>query len=286
MKNIAIFVLILFTIEVYAQEKQLNISILIDLSDRIDPKEDPVTPSHKKRDIEIIKSITEIFKAEMKEQGAFFAKGKMRVFFHPSPQNTAINEIVQKLNVDLSTIAKPVEKKQIYNTITQTFEEQLSLIYDEVIEKDKYFGSDIWRFFKNDVKDYCIDSSPEYRNVLILVTDGYIYHQGSKDRIENRTAYITPGFFQREGFRKNPNWEQKYEQEKYGLLVKEKGLENLEVLVLEIAPSQVSRNDEDIIKRYLEDWFNGMGVKRFALYNTDLPNNTNLRLNNYFKKGG
>lgn len=265
-----------------AQPKQLNVSILIDLSDRIRPQKN-VVPTQADRDIEVVKTITEAFKNEMRKQGAFFSSGKIRVFFHPSPKNNSINEVINKLTIDLNGL-KPAEKKVIYKNITSNFEEQLTSIYQNVIDEDSYFGSDIWRFFKNDVKDFCINESLEYRNILVILTDGYVYHQDSKDRIKNKTAYITPGFISREGFRNNVQWETKYSRGKYGLLCKRKDLENLEVLVLEIAPSNKAKNDEDVIRRYLSDWFEDMGITRYALYNTDIPANTKIRILNYLKQ--
>ena len=85
------------------QEKQLNISILLDLSDRISPK---INPDAQKNDIENIKTITEFFKSNMSNLGAYKAKGKIRIFFSPTPSNDNINSIVNRLIIDCSKIGK------------------------------------------------------------------------------------------------------------------------------------------------------------------------------------
>ena len=47
--------------------KQLNITFLLDLSDRIEPSKYPNTPEHWQRDIAVIDEFVEIFKKEMTE---------------------------------------------------------------------------------------------------------------------------------------------------------------------------------------------------------------------------
>ena len=164
------------------------------------------------------------------------------------------------------------------------FKQILNTIYNLTISSHNWEGSDIWRFFKNDVKDYCIINNPDYLNVLIVLTDGYIYHVQSKERVKNRTAYITGNYLQQEGFRNNPNWKQKFEQKDYGLIVKTKNLNNLNVLFLEINPSANYKDDEDIIRAFLSKWLDEMGIKRYKIYNTDLPSNTSQRIIDFFKQ--
>ena len=165
-------------------EKQINLSVLWDLSDRIDPLTNPAVPQHYERDLEIIKTIAGVFKDDMGKKGAYKAKGKIRVFFTPTPDNEKINTIAGNLVYDLS-VSKAEgankKKKEIYDSIQDRFARNSKEIYQLTIEtnKDKkqWEGSDIWRFFKNDVKDYCIEPGNSYRNVLIILTDGYIYHR-------------------------------------------------------------------------------------------------------------
>ena len=159
----------------------------------------------------------------------------------------------------------------------------MSKIYELSISNHKWVGSDIWRFFKNDVKDYCVENNPEYRNILIILTDGYIYHDDSKDQAGNRFAYILPQIFTNYKLRNNPTWEQVIKDKDIGLITKRDDLQDLEVLVLEVTPSPNYKNDEDIIKVLLSKWFGEMNVKRYAIYNTDLPNYTQQRISDFLK---
>ena len=251
------------------QTDQLNITLLLDLSDRIDTKKYPEKPEHFERDIAIVKYFSELFVKDMEKRGTFMAKGKMKVIFSPKPQDPNVNLLAEKLFIDLSVMDSK-QKKEVHDNLINNFSESITKIYNGTLSESKWIGSDIWRFFKNDVKDYCVESKPNYRNILVVLTDGYIYHQDSKDQNGNRYAYLLPNIISKYNLRKNPNWEQELEKQDFGLISKRNDLENLEILVLEISPSPNYKNDEDIIKSILSKWFKEMNVKRFGIYKSDL----------------
>jgi hypothetical protein len=260
--------------------EQLNISILLDLSDRL---VQPLEPDQPSRDIEVVSVLIDVFKSRMQSKGAFMSKDKFRVLFNPIPSDPNINNLSKSLNFDLSKLDNK-QKKEVYDNIETDIETSLKEIYKITTQNKDWIGSDVWRFFKNDAKDLCIENDLSYRNVLVILTDGYIYHQQSIERQKNKTSYITGNFLQNEGFRNNPNWKSKLESENYGLIVSDDcSLEKLEVIVLEINPSPNHLNDEDIIKGLLTKWFNEMNISNFVIYNTDLPQNTKKRVENFFK---
>jgi len=261
-------------------DQQLNITILLDLSDRVEPTKYPAKPEHYQRDIEIVSYFTELFKQEMSNKGAYKSDGKIKVIFSPRPADDEINTIASNLNVDLSKARDNKHKKEIYDNITIDFKSNLEKIYSKTIETKKYPGSDIWRFFKNDVADYALATDPVYRNILVVLTDGYLFHEDSKDKNKNRTAYLLPNTVQKNGLR-NSNWQSKFQEGDYGFISTREDLENLEVLVLEISPSPSHKNDEDVIKAYLEKWFQEMNVKNYEIYNSDLPEYTKTRISKF-----
>jgi hypothetical protein len=263
--------------------KQLNITILLDLSDRIEPTKYPSSPEHFERDIEVVNYFTELFKKDMEQKGAFMAKGKMKVIFSPRPKDSEINNIASQLSVDLSNVKNTKEKKKIFDDITGDFKENLSKIYSKTIETKQYPGSDIWRFFKNDVVDYCIENNEDYRNILVLITDGYLYHKNSTDITNNRSAYLIPRNVESNGLRK-PNWVEKIKNEDFGYITTRGDLNNLDILVLEINPSKNHKNDEDVIKAYLSKWFEEMNVNTFKLYNSDLPQYTKSKIKKFINQ--
>ena len=258
------------------QEKQLNISILLDLSDRISPK---INSDAQKNDIENIKTITEFFRANMKRLNAYNAKGKIRVFLVPPPSNSNINSVVSKLNIDCSKMDNK-GRKEVYDTLTELYTQNLDEIYKETIATSAWIGSDIWRFFKDDVKDYCVESDPNYRNILIILTDGYLYHQQSMYNNKNRFSYLLSNTNLKQ-YRKQ-NWQQMIEQNDFGIMTERTDLNNLEILVLEIkAENSNNKIDEDIMPFVWKKWFNEMNVSRYEVYRSDLPANTKTRIDNF-----
>lgn len=260
-------------------EKQLNITFLLDLSDRIEPSKYPDSPEHYQRDQAIVKNFVDIFKNDMNKKGGYKAKGKMKIIFSPQPQDGNINKIASELNIDLFAM-KPQEKKLVFTNLEDKFSGNLSKIYELTLSQKDYIGSDIWRFFKNDVKDFTITDLPDYRNILVIITDGYVYHKDSKIQEKNRTSFLIPQSITQNGFRNN-NWREKFEKGDYGFITTRKDLENLEVLVLEVNPEKNYLNDEDVIKAYLSKWFEEMGIKKYEIYNSDLPVNTKTRIEKF-----
>ncbi|MGL4907886.1 MAG: hypothetical protein ACRC3G_00960 [Bacteroidales bacterium] len=261
--------------------QQLNISILLDLSDRINPKKFPANPSHIERDIENIKTITEFFKSNMQALKAHNAKGKIRVFFSPIPKSSAINTIASELRIDCADMMNN-QKREVYETISQKFTENLEKIYKQAINTKTWDGSDIWRFFKDDVKDFCIDQDSNYRNILIVFTDGYVYHKQSRYKRKNQFSYLLD--WNLKPYRKS-NWKKLIEQNRFGLMAERKDLEKLEVLILEVsAENPNNKIDEDIISHVLEQWLKKMKVSHCEVYPSNLPSNTKKRINDFLNK--
>jgi len=261
------------------QEKQLNISILLDLSDRISPT---INPDAQKNDIENIKTITEFFKSNMDKLGAYKAKGKIRVFFSPPPNNAEINSTVGKLIIDCSKMDNK-GRKEVYDSITALYTRSMENIYQQTIATSTWQGSDIWRFFKDDIKDFCIENDQNYRNVLIIFTDGYLYHKQSVFNNKNRYTYLL-GNSNLKPYRVQ-NWEQLVEQNDFGIKNEREDLSNLEVLVLEVkAENSSNKIDEDILRFLWKKWFKEMNVSNYEVYSSDLPANTKTRIENFLNQ--
>lgn len=260
--------------------QQINLTILLDLSDRIALQKNPEKPEHFERDSALICYLTEYFMSQMKSKGTYLAKGKMRVVFHPNPPDASINQAAKNLGVDLSRMDTKA-KKAIYENLQSTVAENISNIYKTTIIEANWPGSDIWRFFKNDVKEIAVDRDSTYRNLLVLFTDGYIFHEDSKDNVANRFAYILPGLLDKYGLRNENTWSEKMDKLDFGLISKRSDLDRLEVLVLEISPSRNHKNDEDVIRKIMDKWFSEMKVKKWKILNSDLPAYTKQKIENF-----
>lgn len=247
--------------------EQLNISVLLDLSDRI--------IENTEKDLELLNFIANYFKSSVEKKNIYTIEDQIKVLFYPIPNNDKIYSIADSLSIKFDPSDR--EKfKATWQNLTPKYQNNLSELYKlaaEQGEKDKYPGSDIYRFFSDRVSDYCIENDKNFRNVLILLTDGYMYHKQTQLRDKNKTTYLTGTFLQSENLR-NADWETRFETENYGFISMPLDLSNLEILVLEINPSGSHRNDIDIIKKYWSKWLAEMNVKNYQVVCSDVPVNT------------
>lgn len=237
----------------------LNITIYLDLSDRLTRE---LQPSQKKRDIAIVNKFIQIFKDACVKDKIIRAKNHLRVIFYPSPNSSEIATLASALDVDMAKL-KGKEKKKALQGMDMRFTNSLSQIYDETLKAKKWIGSDIWGFFSNKkVDELCMRNG--CRNIIVVLTDGYLFHTNNKIKDGNAYSYVLPQTLQ------NP---------KSSLIIKRKGLNNLEVLMLEVNPYDPKVHDK--MQSVLQNWFKGMGVKRFVVSETDLPSNTATVIENF-----
>ena len=261
-------------------EKQYNITVLLDLSDRVE--REGLDPDQSVRDISIVRELLMFMKGHMVDKGVHLSKDKFRVIFSPTPSDPNINSLAKELRFDLSKLDQK-GKKFIYDSASVVFTRNLEKIYQMSIDANDWPGCDIWRFFKNDVSDFCVDLQPEYENILFVITDGYIYHDDTRDTRGNRATYLTSGYLTDNNLRGNPRWRETMANKDLGLLPVDGDFEAIDVMVLEVNPTPRHKSDEDYIKAIWSKWFDEIGVGNYKIYNTDIPANTAIRLKKYFK---
>lgn len=245
-----------------------NISILLDLSDRISIKKNPnPTMEYYQRDLGYIKSISEAFTQHLRSKRIRQIDDRMQLFFNPEPLDPEINSISKKLRI---AIDKNNVSKEYLNSINSNYASQTLKIYESAIKDDNYIGSDIWSFFENKVKDQCIDD--KHRNILVVLTDGYMFYEDTRIIEGNLTTYITPELVRKNGLN-NKDWNEKLQNKNYGFIKANDDLSNLEVLVLGINPSKNNPYEEKVIRAYWSKWFAAMRIKHFEIKTADLPSN-------------
>lgn len=243
-------------------DKPLNISIYLDLSDRLKRN---LTPSQKERDLAIVGHIADYFRGQTVDPKILQSKNDIKVFFYPAPNSSDIATLAEDLCIDITKF-NGVEKRVVLDgdanqgkpSLKERFNKNLSAIYDKTLEANQWPGCDIWDFFSNkNVDTQCIREG--FRNILIILTDGYLFDEKHKVQDGNAYSYVTPATL------RNPNT---------SLIVKRTGLENLEVRILEVNPTDINHRDQ--LKNVLENWLKGMGVKEenITVSQTDLPSNT------------
>lgn len=156
------------------------------------------------------------------------------------------------------------------------------LALEDAMTSNTYPGSDIWRFFKDHIEDYCLDDC--HRNILIILTDGFMYHKNTVIKSENYTSYLTPKSLKKLKLNKN-NWKDEIEKRKLGFIPIGKKLDDLEVLVLGIKnQSKINPFTRDILEKYWSDWFDKMGIKKYKIKSEDLPSNVEKVIFDFINK--
>lgn len=246
---------------VEAGDKPLNLSVYIDLSDRLIKQ--PGAVPQMENDTAIINCIFELFLDRCKKN-ILKNEDHFQVFFYPVPTHSNINLIAKSLNLDLGKAGATMKKKAV-KEFQNTYKENLETIYTSTMNSKKWVGSDIWGFFSNKkVDQLCIKDG--YRNVLVILTDGYLFYEPNKIKQGNQYSYILP---------------QTLNNPKSSLIVKRGGLEGLEVLMLEISPK--SPTERERMTQILSDWFSQMGVQKFVVNEADVSANTEAVITNFLK---
>ena len=248
--------------------QHLNISILMDLSDRISPKKYPnPTMEYYQRDVWHIKSVLNGFQAVVMNKRVRTIDDHVKAFFDPPPKSREITRYAKKMSVSFT---RSNATKEAVQNIDSVFAENALAIYEQAIKDDKYVGSDTWGFFKNNIERYCIRE--ECRNVLVILTDGYIYHIDQKREEGNKTSYVTPEKI--ESLKLNDsNWESTMQEEGIGFIPVDRDLSGLEVLVIGINPSNNNEYEADVLEEYWGEWLEKMKVNKYEILLTDLPSN-------------
>lgn len=252
-----------------SNNKNLNISILIDLSDRIDPEKYP-NPSmeYYQRDLEYIKAIKTGFIDHVKSKKVIQLDDQMQIFFNPEPSDSEINNLAKQLKVSFD---KKTSRENI-SLVDGKYSTLPAKIYESAIHDKQYVGSDIWGFFKNKVKDYCIKD--KHRNILFILTDGYMFHKDSKISEGSKTSYLTPELVKSLKLTSS-NYKTKIQEKNLGFIKANDNLGDLEIVILGVNPEKGNPFEGDIIKEYWDNWLKEMGVKKSSIKDADLPTNLN-----------
>lgn len=261
------------------KDSKLNISVFLDLSDRIDTiKYSNKAMQFYKRDIGYIANIANSFANAISFKKSRNLDDNLQIYFDPEPSNPTINKITNSLKVNINRENGTID---YIKSIPGFYEKNIKEIYEQALLDRNYVGSDVWGFFKNRVVDNCIDSSK--RNILVILTDGYIYHKDSKRNDKNLSSYLTPQSIRNNKLTSN-NWEELIASKNYGFIPLDIDLSDIEILVLGVNPSEKNKYDDEVIKKYWSNWLAAMGVKKYAIKNSYLPSDLEKVIDNFIAK--
>ncbi|MGJ1445926.1 hypothetical protein ACR79S_04480 [Sphingobacterium spiritivorum] len=265
--------------------EHFNVTISSDLSNRLNQKLYPKAVS----DVEIVDIIAEnIYPKILNHKRSMNQLDAFRIGFINKKQINAYNVDTKFMNIDFSEFKTQAERiaylRKSYQKDKRGFVNEFKKLHEQAIKKP--FGSDIWTYMQQGVDDFVVNKEigegkignttfkNKRRNILILLTDGYIetvfnnhaYDLTGEEINTFRKEYLQAGETSVDSFlQKNPKY--KIQPLTNPLL------EELEVLVLELydrsdtnAGASVHPTDLEIMKVIWADWLKCSNVKHWELY--------------------
>ena len=235
-------------LESISKNTPLNLSIFVDLSDRIMKAQSNMMQEEK--DKIILKELANKF---IDKNTTKFTSSKdiFQIVFYPAPNGA--QDFSKNLSLYLNQL-KPQEKKEALLNFQENLSNGVDSLYSNAVKANAFFGSDIWGYFSKDkVKDLYNDG---FRNVLVVITDGYIYDANNKVKDGNNYSYILPSTLS------IPN---------SGLIPCKISNPNLEIYVIECNANP--QTDFPKMKTILEKWFKDMGIEKMDIQDSDIPAN-------------
>lgn len=262
-----------------------NITISSDLSNRLSPKLYPKAVS----DVEIIKIITDcIYPKILTHKRSMNQLDQFRIGYINQAQVVKYHANTKLTDIDFASFKTQSERinflKYDFEKAKKNFVHEFDRISKNAVSNP--YGSDIWTYMQQGVDDFLVNKTTsssnignkkfinKYKNVLILLTDGYIEtafdnkkYDLSASKIGNfRKQYLKSGENDIKIFyRKNPIY-------KIHPLTNPL-LGDLEILVLELydrtqtnSGASVHPTDMEIMRLIWTDWLKSSGVKKFELY--------------------
>lgn len=259
----------------------LNVTILLDLSDRISVRKNPDQPD---KDIAVILTVLDNFKKFLSKKGVVNSEDKIKVIYYPIINYEKYRRVSDSLNIDFGKLDFP-DRRKMYTKISDLYLRNLKELYSLASSAKSYEGSDLFNYFKHRVVDDCIINDSNYINILVILTDGYIYHKNCKFKIKNRYSYLIPEAEHVKCFRNIPNWKEVFEKNDYGLIKINNDLSKLNILIAEVNPIYHSPIDYDIIKLYLSKWLEEQNMKKdnYKILKTDMASINKNIINNFFE---
>jgi len=243
-------------------DKPWNVSVYLDLSDRLTKGNGE---SQTLRDTAIISNIIKLYVDNVVKHKIVPCNDKFQVFFYPTNGIQNASAVSNALKVDLEQYSKtPAMKRKVLHSMQQDILQNVDTIYKSTLQNNRWLGSDIWGFFKNKIKISCVREG--YRNILVVLTDGYIYHANSRVAHGNEYSYLLQSNISKPGTK---------------LIKCNDGLDNLEVLFLEINPSQFSHTEK--MQDIIGTWMKEMGVRHYEVVETDVTANITPAVSQFFK---
>ena len=240
------------------QQPKDNYIVLMDLGNRILFNNQQQVAS----DIEIIKSICKVFKADLNSKDStsqYYTVGdKIKLVGAPNWFYAS---------VDLSA-EQPAKRAGLPDKMEQAFTTLLPEIYKGVItanDDSAYSGAGIWDYFNAHLSD---DLDKDAQNTLFIITDGYMSSGQKEDHPAQANRYINASRII-DSLKYYPDWETRFIKGDYGLPTIAKKFSTLKVVVLQLNPKEGWKDEYNLLTKIWDKWFTEMGITNYTLIKQD-----------------
>lgn len=232
--------------------------ILLDLSDRL------LYAQQAEKDQEIIKIVFDCFAASVARN--LTIKSEDRFLIRIMPQQGSplrADRWENKLSLDMASF-KPSEKATAYNEFKNSLQKNLTELYNEANlggDHKNYYGTDIWRYFKDQIDS---DLSNKYSIRIIVLTDGQFDFESKAHGLEDKRRFTNSHFIKN---LKGLDWQEKADKEGWGYIP----VELSEIQAKWIICGIRAKNENDLLEnqklRYFwQKWLIESGVHQDSVF--------------------
>ena len=251
-------------VDTFAGQIDLDLTIVLDLSDRISKKKHPYRAS---KDAAIIQECLDFFVEEVRRKLFIGSNDKIQVVLAPQSSNPDVYSWIDSLRIDMSTLS-PYERRIQLPALQESFLAALDTLYTKASAADQFVGSDIQRFFAEDLQAEADSiSGHNVRTIVVILGDGYHINEDNLRRQGSRYTYNNAQNMK--PYRNRQDWEQLFDERDFGFISVQQNLEHVEVLLMGVDPSPVALNEYAIINKIWSKWFTEMGIQRFEIHKTN-----------------
>lgn len=273
-----------------------NIVVVPDLSNRLDNRLYP----RQLTDASVFRAILKVFPDLTAAYNRIaYQKDKLSVRLLNPLEVRGFNQLQQRLTIDLGGFSQRERieflrnrenaAKGTYTEKAADFEQAATELYQAAA--NNHYGADLWNFFNQTLDGQFFTLTKPIntarvkdvsRNILILITDGYIeVGTGGRNpcgtRLCQQLTYYQMKALRRYCQSSNLPLKDAFKESGYGITpIQSSVLEDTEVLMLEVYDRSKSRSgsirhtpsDFKLLQLYWQDFFEKSGAKRFQLVET------------------
>ena len=243
-----------------------NLVVVLDLSDRIDPRRHP---GQAELDRKLLEGLVGVF--EEKVRRGLYLLSRDRLSIAVAPQESGyqgeVLSLADRLRIDMNELntSRGLRGKPAFDRARDAAVAGIRDLYRLAGSERGYVGADLWSFFRDRLPGHLAPEGSA-RNVLVVVTDGYINFDPDVERARPRQGGRA-SFMQVSSLRGVSGWRTQLARADQGLIAFGPVCRGAEVLVVGLRYNDL--RDQPVIEGYWTKWLGELGASRVQLLPAD-----------------